>query len=317
MIIDFHYHFPHQPMDETTLGERAAAMVQNYGEGARAGLRLTTGQIADKLRGLTAPDPDASRVLQRMDEANIDITVALVMDRWDEFPDETAVVTANKACAEWTRNNPKRLIAFAGVDPRRRDAGDILRRCVEEFGMKGLKWHPDQGYYPTSPESYSLLAVAQELGIPLLTHTGPLPPPWRSKYVHPALLDDVCLDFPELKVVAAHMGRNWWHDWAGIAQFRTNLWGDLAMWQFFAARDYPRFCRLLREVINWCGVEAVIFGTDAPNFEALVTNKQFIKAIQDLPTTAPPDVVFTRNEVEAILYRNSARVLGINVENLI
>lgn len=311
MIIDFHYHFPHKPMDEVSLAERASAMAHDYGAGGRNGLATTAQELMERLRILAAPDPDGSRALSRMDEAGIDITVAVAMDRWGEFPDEASVLAANKACADWVKQHPGRLIAFAGVDPRRRNAPDLLRRCIEEYGMRGLKWHPDLGFYPNSPEAYALLSVAQELRVPLLTHTGILPPPYRSKFVHPSLLDDVCLDFPELKVVAAHMGRNWWLDWAGLAQFRHNLFGDLAMWQLFAACDYPRFCLLLREIIDWCGIEAVIFGTDAPNFEALVLNTQFIKAIQELPFNAPPGVVFTESEVDAILSGNAKRVLGL------
>ncbi len=311
MIIDFHYHFPHQPLTEADLVERAQAYERDYATRGRAGVPVPTAQILSRLRGLTAPDPGGSRVLARMDEARIDITVALVVDRWAEWKDEETVMAANKACADWVRRHPDRLIAFAGLDPRRPHAPDMLRRCVQEYGMRGLKWHADNGFYPDSPEAYALLAVAQELGVPLLTHTGPLPPPWRSKFVHPRFLDDICLDFPELKVVAAHMGRNWWQDWAGLAQFRQNLWGDLAMWQFFAARDYPRFCRLLREVLDWCGAEAVIFGTDAPTFEAVVPNTQFINAIQNLPFQAPPGIAFTEAEVDAILAGNAKTVLGL------
>lgn len=310
MIIDFHYHFHPRPMDEAALTAWARRMAASYGEGGRNGLPKTPAELLPRLRSLDAPDPDGSRLLARMDEAGIDLTVVLVNDRRADFADEEAVLAANRTCADWVKQHPGRLIAFAGVDPRRKNAPDLLRRCIEDYGMRGLKWHPDHGYYPNSPEAYTLLATAQELSVPLLTHTGPLFPPLRSKFVHPALLDDVCLDFPNLKVVAAHMGRNWWLEWAGLAQFRHNLFGDLAMWQYFAAKNYPRFCRLLRDIIDWSGIEAVLFGTDAPIIEAIVPNKDFIQAIRDLPSKAPPGIVFTQAEVEAILSSNARKVLG-------
>src|SRR5262245_10469964 len=60
-------------------------------------------------------------------------------------------------------------------------------------------------------------------------------------------LDDVCSDFPDLKIVAAHSGRTlWWETVASMAAIHPNLHGDLAGWQTLAVRDYPRFCRLLR-----------------------------------------------------------------------
>jgi predicted TIM-barrel fold metal-dependent hydrolase len=59
----------------------------------------------------------------------------------------------------------------------------------------------------------------------------------RVKFAHPSLLDDVAQDFPGLNVIAAHVGRFARREWASPAQFRRNLYGDLAMWQVFALAD--------------------------------------------------------------------------------
>ena len=311
MVIDFHYHFSHQAPSEATLAQRARSNEMYYAGQGRNGIPLTAEQIFTRLKDVLAPDPDGSRLLARMDAAGIDITVGIVVDRWGEMRDEEVVLEANRACAEWAKQHPQRLIAFAGVDPRRKKAPDLFRRCIEDYGMRGLKWHPDYGYYPNSPESYAVLKVCQELGVPLLTHTGPLPPPRVAKYVHPDLLDDVCLDFPNLKVVAAHCGRNWWHSWAGLAQFRKNLYGDLAMWQLFAVQNYGRFCHMLRDLLDWAGAESILLGTDSPAFEALVPNAQYIQILRDLPYKAPSDLIFTQAEVDAILFGNAKRVLGL------
>jgi predicted TIM-barrel fold metal-dependent hydrolase len=48
-------------------------------------------------------------------------------------------------------------MAFCGVDPRRPEALNMLKQCFEEFNMKGLKYHPDNGFNPSSPQSYELL----------------------------------------------------------------------------------------------------------------------------------------------------------------
>jgi predicted TIM-barrel fold metal-dependent hydrolase len=89
-----------------------------------------------------------------------------------------------------------------------------------------------------------LLKILQEHRLPLLCHTGTFTT--RNKFAHSLRLDDPTLDFPEVPIIAAHSGHYRWRDWSAIAHFRQNLFGDLAMWQFTAARNYNRFCRELR-----------------------------------------------------------------------
>jgi hypothetical protein len=38
----------------------------------------------------------------------------------------------------------------------------MLKQSFEEFGVKGLKYHPDYGFDPSKPESYNLLEIVQE-----------------------------------------------------------------------------------------------------------------------------------------------------------
>jgi predicted TIM-barrel fold metal-dependent hydrolase len=183
--------------------------------------------------------------------------------------------------------------------------------------MKGLKWHCDNGYYPNTKEAYAILKVAEELGTPLLTHTGPLPmtpgSPYipRAKYADVTLLDEVAQDFPDLKIIAAHMGRHQWRKWAEIAQFRRNIYGDLAMWQIFAVKNYDYFCRDLREMIDIGGADSILFGSDGCGFPIFVPNEDFIKLLRDLPDKAPAGIKFTRAEIDNILGKNAQNVYGL------
>ena len=59
----------------------------------------------------------------------------------------------------------------------------------------------------TKRERYDHLKEAEELGIVLDVHTGfSWVPPGKSKYALPIQLDDVARDFPNLKIIAFHMG---------------------------------------------------------------------------------------------------------------
>ena len=317
MIIDVHHHMIPLTFDERTVTLQAERIYAAYGGGARSGgVNVTVEEIKQGLSSY-APDPDGQKLLERMTQAGIHITILCVVDSVGGGLADEDMMAANRACAAVADKSSGKIIAMAGIDPRRKTAPELYRRCVEEYGMKGLKWHPDSGYYPNSEEAYAVLKVAEELGTPLLTHTGPLPSPRasqampRARFASAILLDEVAQDFPDLNIVAAHMGRHAWRDWASLAEFRRNLYGDLAMWQTFAVTSYERFCRYLREILDIAGQNSVLFGSDCPVFTALVPNEQFFQIIRDLPQKAPPGINFTQEEVDCILGENARKVFGL------
>ena len=54
-------------------------------------------------------------------------------------------------------------------------------------------------------------ALAERHGVPVMFHTGTsVFPGARSKYGHPMAIDDIAVDFPELKIIMAHGGRPLW-----------------------------------------------------------------------------------------------------------
>ncbi len=317
MIIDAHHHMIPLVFDERSLTLSAQYRYATYGRGARSErIDITVDEIRRRLSSY-APDPHGEKLQQRMAQAGIDITLLFAGDNMSLGASDEEIMSANRICAGIAAESHGKIMALAGIDPRRMAAPELFRRCIEEYGMKGLKWHPDNGYYPNSNEAYAVLKVAEELGTPLLTHTGPLPPVLtpgvvrRSKFAHPALLDEVAQDFPGLKIIAAHMGRFAWRDWASLAQFRRNLYGDLAMWQVFAVTSYDRFCRDLREILDIAGADSVLFGSDGPGFTVLVPNECFIQILRDLPRKAPPGIKFTEEEVEGILGGNAQKIFGL------
>ena len=317
MIIDVHHHMIRLVADEKELASQAEQLYRDYGRGARSErVDLSVDEIRQRLSSY-APDPCGEKLIQRMDRAGIDVTALCVVDNVDLGLNDEEALSANRTCAGIATGSRGRIIALAGMDPRRKDAPELFRRCIEDYGMKGLKWHCDGGYYPNSKEAYAVLEVAERLGTPLLTHTGPLPKhanpavQRRANSAQPNLLDDVVQDFRGLKVIAAHMGRFAWRDWASLAQFRPNLYGDLAMWQIFAVVSYERFCHDLREVLDIAGSDAVVFGSDGPGFTALVPNEHFVQILRDLPHKAPFGIRFTEEEVEGILGRNAQKVFGL------
>lgn len=307
MIIDVHYHLApavsaEDAVDAAKYPRRAARIL---------GLPAEPDEMARRSLAVL-PDPTGGKMMALADGAGIDVTWACIVDdAGPQGPTAEQLHDAHLWLAGVARRYPGRVIALAGLDPRRPDGPDILRRCLTELGMRGLKYHPDIGYDPSGPESYRLLAVLQQFDGVLLTHTGPLPAPSRCRFADPRLLADLAVDFPRLPVIAAHMGMADWRPWAALATMQPTLYGDLAMWDQLAFSRYPLFCRELRDLMDYAGADKVLFATDNPILSITGSTAEWVNLIRDLPRNAPAGIRFTDEEVEGILGGSAARILGL------
>ena len=275
------------------------------------GIDITPQQIIDQIFP-TFFDPTGEKLIAEMDNAGIDITVICAQDFGLALGDpKVSIEEQNQIFAEVQKKYPKRILAFASVDPRRRDADKLIRRAIEEWKMSGLKFQPSTGFYPNSKEVYRLLDIANEFKKPVLFHTGQMIQPLRSKYCDPMYLDDVCLDYPDLWIQAAHMGFGWRHELSHLGSCKTNLTVDFSGWQLIAQTNYHEFCASLRECLDEFSLQRVLWGTDGPYLRAAMPDKDYIQLVKDLPTKAPEGIKFTQEEVEAMLGGNAQRVLGL------
>jgi len=307
MIIDVHYHFMPQVNEA-----RVRMTIRHALRAAEIMGREVDPEALVKKALDTWGDPTGERLVAFMDETGIDTTVICQVDNVDNpLANEQAVMEANRLMGQVSQRFPGRILALAGVDPRRPNAADMTRVCFEEFQVRGVKYHPDNGYDPSGPESYRVLEVVAKYKGVLLTHTGPLMPPSRAKFAHPSLLADIGVDFPEVSVIAAHMGSIEWRAWANLAAHQPTLHGDLAMWDAYAFGNYRLFCRELRDILDYAGKNKVLFGTDNPIFDIVEPTRNWIGLLKDLPQNAPDGIRFTDEEVAGILGNNAARMLGI------
>ena len=306
MIIDFHVHW--FPADSPRTTEWTANFLINYAKSWN--INITKEQIIQQIIE-NEKDIHFDKLVKRMKNNKIDKSVVFYTDFYDIGENNNKkVLEHHQELATLCKRHEDKLIPFGSIDPRREDAPDLLKTCIQEFGMKGLKWHPDYGFYPNSPEAYKFLEVCVEHKVPLITHTGPLPV-FYAKYAHPIHLDDVAIDFPDLKVVAAHMGDTWWNDWVALAKYKKNVYGDLSIWQFNAFSSLSRFRRVFRELIDEVGAGRILFGSDAPMFEPAISNKWFIDVLKQLPNDSSDGLVFKRDEIDAILGENAATILNL------
>ena len=207
----------------------------------------------------------------------------------------TTGICNNEQVQAFCRGRTK-LIPFCDINPYlHTDLGEELRRQVETNGFRGVKLYPTyQHYYLNEPRMYPLYQAAQELGIPVLIHTGSsVFKGTRLKYGDPLHLDDVAVDFPRLNLVMAHAGRGFWYDRAFfLSKLHANVYMEVSGLPPVKLLTY--FPELARNT------DKVIFGSDWPGMPFIRRN---MEAIGALPLPA--------EGVDSILGGNAAKLLRI------
>lgn len=195
------------------------------------------------------------------------------------------------------------LIPFGSVDPHQGDAAiGRARQLVQEYGVRGFKFHPSvQAFDPSDERYYPLWAALEELGVPALFHTGqngigaglPGGRGIKLRYSNPILLDDVAADFPDLTVILAHPSVPWQAEAISMATHKANVFIDLSGWRpkYFP----PELVRAAGGMLH----HKVLFGTDYP----LITPERWLEDFAQLP--------IDEKYHPQILKGNAAGVLGL------
>jgi len=308
MVIDVHYHFFDKTFGTPEMWDGIAQLCVTF---APQGQPITLEEAREKLLPHMF-DSTGEVTVRNLDQWGIDRAVVVAVDNGFMHGEaEAGIEEQNKGVADAAKRFPDRLTAFLSVDPRRANAIELVERCVNDWGMRGVKCHPDTGWYPDDEAYHPYWEKVRELGLPVLTHTGPLEPPSISECVHPDRLDKLASNFPEITFIAAHLAFRWYKELVQVARKHDNIMMDISAWQPTAHESYGKFAHILRGVLDGVGASKVVFGTDAPTFSMQYSEREWVDMVRELPEKAPGGYSFTKEEVEAILQGNAARVLGI------
>ena len=262
-------------------------------------------------------DPSGDIMVNTMNKAGVDKAIVCVADHGlvDSREDAaTPIEEINRRTAEMTKRHPGRLYFAAGVDPRRKNALEIVETAVREWGAVSLKLHPATGWYPNDRMVYPLYEKCVELGIPVNFHTGPWYYPLRSKYSHPMYLDDVAVDFPELTIHCTHSGDLLFMEMIGLAKVYTNIILDLAAWQGWLRASRPTvisFYKTMRFMIDIVGPR-LMFASDWGGLIEDAAYCGWVKAFTLIPDWVnEAGIEFTKEELDDYLYENALRLLKL------
>jgi predicted TIM-barrel fold metal-dependent hydrolase len=184
-----------------------------------------------------------------------------------------AVIALNRSFGDIAAASGGRLKWIASLIPPELGAGSywdlmqnsrMLDALADLPGLCGVHITPSPwGIAPNDRWFYPAYAKCAELGLPIYAYVGAPGPLWPMELNNPAHLDDVALAFPDLRIIAHHIGDPWTDMSVRLAARHEHFYICTSAW---APKSYPdALTAFLRGA--WHGVrgcDKVIFASDHP-----------------------------------------------------
>jgi predicted TIM-barrel fold metal-dependent hydrolase len=279
MIVDVHTHFFRPETD--------------FGPGLRADLvrcgvdSATWGDVGD-------------RHLETTRQADVAVVFGLQAQAtgWNTPND---AVAAHVACAA------ERLLFFASVDPARSDCMEELARCHRDLGAVGVKLAPlYQNVHPCDQRCREVYRYCVRHGLPVLFHVGTsFVGGTLLDYSRPVYFDAVAVEFPELRMVLAHLGHPWEGETIAVIRRHPHVFADLSAlyyrpWQFYNS---------MRLLVEYRAEHKVLFGSDFP----FTTTGDSLKGVRQINAVLGQSGLprIPLEVIEGIIHREALPLLGL------
>ena len=219
--------------------------------------------------GVSIPD-----YLKKMDQAGVERSLLIAVRGGDiRVPEgfEVSYESVHKVCQE----HPNRFSGLAGIDPFRGMEGlKDLEVAVNEYGFVGAHLYPHWCELPPDHRKYyPYYAKCCELDIPIMMQVGHNLIYSRNRRLpsvgRPLYLDQVAIDFPELKLIGIHIGIPWTEEMISMCWKHENIYtaGDA-----YAPKYWPES---FVHYANSYGKHKVMFGTDWPVIDPVRAVEEF------------------------------------------
>lgn len=192
--------------------------------------------------GLKATEEE---LLRRMEECSVDAMIV------QPFPGAEDPMKMHDRIANLCAKYPGRFFGLASLNPHR-DPDAYRRemeRCVKELKFVGLKLHTiGHAVLPLGEDGDMIFQTAQELGVPVMVHTGPGIP-----FALPSLCIPPARKYPQLKIVLAHAG---WSVFTAEAQVAASVCPNIYLETSWCIGEDILW------MINSIGADRVMVGAD-------------------------------------------------------
>ena len=209
--------------------------------------------------------------IELMDKAGYD-KVMISMPKIYSWHDKKLAIDYNiDDVYETIKQYPDRLIGLAPYDPFDPVKSVYnIEKSVKEYGFKGVYSHTlGQNIPPNHRLMYPCYSKCMELDIPFSLQVGHSLELLPSDPGRPIYLDQVALDFPELKINASHTGWPWCEELTALAWKHPNVYLDISA-------HLPKYLdKTIVQFMTTRGQNKVLFGTNGLGLE--LCKKQFME----------------------------------------
>lgn len=267
---------------------------------------------------------DLEKLIEEMDKNDVKYVVTLAQDMTKSWG---GYLGSNSLAAELQDRSNGRLIGIAAANPldkydrfNFKDYKDF-EYSIKERGLKGLLFTPPyEHYFINDRRAYPFFAKAVELNVPLYVHQA-------TQYVPPAdftpleygrawLLDQVAVDFPDLKINAEHMAFPWTQELVGMMAHAPNIYTDISAlirrptllaWNLVMAKEYGVMDR-------------VMYGTDYVGVNISEYMEQLLNEVLWLRNDLNPTLkrsgwpTLSEDEIEGIISYNALNFLSLKAD---
>jgi hypothetical protein len=277
------------------------------------GVMRAWGGDRDLSGGEAMPEPRAHALIEWMDKAEVDVCFALRESMMD-VADYTTCMSTNAFMLKEIEPYPERMYLECNCGPMLRRGVDKaiweLEYLFNERNARLCKVYAPEDGPLNDKRLWPFYEKCCELGIAITVHTGmSYVCPQPSKYSMPILLDDVCLDFPELKVIAYHMGWPNTEELIGLAGKHVNLYLSLSGILGWLARSPYRAYHMIGTALQWVSDEKIVMGLDLA-FDDMPLVVDFIRNFQI------PEQLREEWGYKEITDQMRANILGLNLAKL-
>ena len=275
-------------------------------------------EVWKRLKMPVPEDTAISQFIEWLDEVGIDKAIIMGQDMtriWHSSCGEDHILEA-------TRSYPNKLIALASVEPLNShnrlnvSALEYFEQAVKENGFRGLLLTPPYGqYYSNDRRVYPFYQLAQEMNVIIQFHhsaqAGPtiLAP---QKFASLELLNDVIIDFPDLKINIEHLGYPNCEQLFTLMVSDSNLYADTAMlyyrpllltWYLEMAKEYDVINRIMYASDYWVAGQGVFSNNPAKDMIGWINVLKY-EVNKIAQSSGWP--LFSQQEIEGILWKNAA-----------
>ncbi len=183
-----------------------------------------------------------------------------------------------------------------------------MEERIRDGLVRGIKLYPGYDRYAINdPSLETVFRIASKYDVPVMIHCGDTySKQAKVRQAHPLLVDDIAVDFPDVRFVVCHLGSPWFQDTAEVLYKNENVFADmsgLTLGDFdYAFERY--MVQRVKDMIMYMGDpgKQLMYGSDWP----LVRMGPYVKFMENLEL---PDAAR-----ENVAWRTAAKLFKIDVD---